>query len=352
MVRPAAAGAHSSADAGQPAQGDRAGDGGAIHALAAALAARRARHQVLGERGTLEVLRQLQGFEGPASAWERQILAQRVADYDPEGARPAVPDGRRGLGPAFAASGHAGGCRRRAARGADQRRSHHLLRARRRRLDDSAPRRSDGELRGPEPAATQVLQYLRPRGASFFADIVRGTGKLKSEVETALWELVAAGLITADGFDNLRALIDPKRRAGQEAGAARVRGTAPGAGRCSMLAKRPTASRAIEATCWMLLRRYGVVFREVLARESMLPTLAGIAARVPAPGRPRRNARRALRQRLSRRTVCAAGGGGVAARDPQLPPANEMVTVSAADPLNLVGIIVPGERSRPIPATP
>jgi hypothetical protein len=59
-----------------------------------------------------------------------------------------------------------------------------------------------------------VLEFLRRRGASFFADIVRGTGKLKAEIETALWELVAAGMVTADGFDNLRSLINPKRRLG------------------------------------------------------------------------------------------------------------------------------------------
>ena len=59
-----------------------------------------------------------------------------------------------------------------------------------------------------------MLEFLRRRGASFFADIVRGTGKLKAEIETALWELVAAGMVTADGFDNLRSLINPKRRAG------------------------------------------------------------------------------------------------------------------------------------------
>ncbi len=73
---------------------------------------------------------------------------------------------------------------------------------------------SQEETRGLSPGARDVLEFLRQRGASFFADIVRGTGKLKAEVETALWELVAAGMITADGFDNLRALIDPKRRAG------------------------------------------------------------------------------------------------------------------------------------------
>src|SRR4029077_11179548 len=64
-------------------------------------------------------------------------------------------------------------------------------------------------------AARQVYETLSQRGASFFADIVRNTGQIKAETETALWELVTAGLVTADGFDNLRSLIDPKRRAGQ-----------------------------------------------------------------------------------------------------------------------------------------
>ncbi len=116
-----------------------------------------------------------------------------------------------------------------------------------------------------------VLEFLRQRGASFFADIVRGTGKLKAEIETGLWELVAAGVVTADGFDNLRALIDPKRRAGQGSG----QSTRPrhSSGRWALLhadvaVERP---RAVEAACWMLLRRYGIVIRDLLARESNLP---------------------------------------------------------------------------------
>ena len=77
------------------------------------------------------------------------------------------------------------------------------------------PHATSGGVDGDEPRglsrnARDILAYMRQRGASFFADIVRGTGKLKAEVETALWELVTAGLITADGFDNIRALIDPE----------------------------------------------------------------------------------------------------------------------------------------------
>src|ERR1019366_253930 len=130
--------------------------------------------QVAGERGTLEVLRQMQGFEIPANAWERQVLARRIVDYDPAWLDQlcltgAVGGGRLSPHPATV-DGAGGG-------------------------------------NGDAPAGRQG-------GASFFADIVRGTGKLKAEIETGLWELVAAGLVTADGFDNLRALIDPKRRGG------------------------------------------------------------------------------------------------------------------------------------------
>ena len=172
---------------------------------------------------------------------------------------------------------------------------------------------------------------------------MRGTGKLKAEVETALWELVTAGLLTADGFDNLRALIDPKRRAGQGTAAARARGTAPGAGRCSTWTPPADRTRALEAICAMLLRRYGVVFREVLARESILPAWREVLI--------------TLRRLEDRGEV--RGGRFVSdfwASSSRCPwPWNrcapcasehlsgESVTVSAADPLNLAGILVPGD---------
>src|SRR5206468_9791278 len=119
------------------------------------------------------------------------------------------------------------------------------------------PHASLKDAQGLSPVATQVFELLRQRGASFFADIVRATGKLKAEIETGLWELVAAGLVTADGFDNLRALIDPKRRAGQGNGkAAKPRHSA---GRWSLLFSGQPAdrTRAAEAICKMLLERYG-----------------------------------------------------------------------------------------------
>jgi ATP-dependent Lhr-like helicase len=189
-----------------------------------------------------------------------------------------------------------------------------------------------------------VLDFLRQRGASFFADIVRGTEKLKAEIETALWELVAAGLVTADGFDNLRSLIDPKRRAGQGSG----RTTRPrhNAGRWALLhtdevVERP---RAVEAACWMLLRRYGIVVRDVLAREANLPPwrelLAGFR-RLEDRGEIRGG--RFVDGFLGEQFALPVAVESVRALR-RLDAEQGAITLSAADPLNLVGILVPGER--------
>jgi ATP-dependent Lhr-like helicase len=319
--------------------------------------------QVAGERGTLEVLQQLQGFEIPANAWERQVLARRIADYDPAWLDQLCLTGAVGWGrlsphPATIDAGGStnGNGSSENAPAARQRRVIPTSVAPitffvREEADWMIPRHAAGdeaETRGLNHGAQLVLEFLRQRGASFFADIVRGTGKLKAEIETGLWELVAAGLVTADGFDNLRALIDPKRRAGQGSG----RSTRPrhSSGRWALLhadvaAERP---RAVEAACWMLLRRYGIVIRDLLARESNLP--------------PWRELLMAFR-RLEDRGEIRGGRfvDGFLGEQFALPVAVESVramrglalseklsgetmTLSAADPLNLIGILVPGER--------
>jgi ATP-dependent Lhr-like helicase len=173
---------------------------------------------------------------------------------------------------------------------------------------------------------------------------VRGTGKLKAEVETALWELVAAGLMTADGFDNLRSLIDPKRRAGQ--GSGRTSRPRHSTGRWALLYTDPAGdrNRAVEATCWMLLKRYGIVFRDVLTRETNLPTwrelLMGFR-RLEDRGEIRGG--RFVDGFLGEQFALPVAVESVRALR-KLPLAGESITLSAADPLNLVGILVPGER--------
>ena len=301
--------------------------------------------QLLGERGTLEALRQIQGFEAPANSWEPQILRRRVADFDPKvldhlcltgavgwgrlsphpATLEAFTDGKRRVIPTSVAP---------------------ITFFVREDADWMIPRRAAGEAEftGLGSDAGAVLRFLRQRGASFFADIVRGTGKLKSEVETALWELVAAGLLTADGFDNLRALIDPKRRSGQ--GSGRSSRPRDSAGRWSLLYSGETHDhgRALEAICWMLLGRYGIVFRELLTRETILPkwrelliTLRRLEDRAEIRGG------RFVSGFLGEQFALPVAVESLRAMRNQQ-PTGEIITVSAADPLNLAGIVVPGER--------
>jgi ATP-dependent Lhr-like helicase len=319
--------------------------------------------QVLGERGTLEVLQQLQGFEIPANAWERQVLARRIADYDPKWLDQLCLTGAVGWGrlsphPATLDSGGASdGSSPRQRRviptsvapitffvreEADWmalRGNPHLSQ---KQGEVGHPSEADG--RGLSHGAQLVLEFLRQRGASFFADIVRGTGKLKAEIETALWELVAAGLVTADGFDNLRSLIDPKRRAGQ--GMGKTIRPRHSAGRWAVLhadvaADRP---RAVESACWMLLRRYGIVIRDLLARESNLPPwreLLMAFRRLEDRGEIRGG--RFVDGFLGEQFALPVAVESVRAMR-SLPLSGETITLSAADPLNVVGILVPGER--------
>jgi len=206
------------------------------------------------------------------------------------------------------------------------------------------PAASEPEARGLSDGARQVLDFLRQRGASFFADIVRGTDKLKAEVETGLWELVAAGVVTADGFDNLRSLIDPKRRAGQGSG----RTTRPrhSSGRWALLYTDGIVerNRTVEATCWMLLKRYGIVFRDVLARETNLPKWRELQMgfrRLEDRGEIRGG--RFVDGFLGEQFALPVAVESLRATR-KMPLAGETITLSAADPLNLVGILVPGER--------
>jgi ATP-dependent Lhr-like helicase len=226
-----------------------------------------------GVDGTLHVIRQLEGYEIPAAAWESTVLPARVAGYTPAYLDQLcyagdVMWGRLSPHPALVPS-------------ADGRR-------RRIRPTKLAPialfaRENAGELivrdaaaagEALAPAAREVLDEIARRGAPFFADIVRGTKRLPAEVEEALWQLVAAGLVTADGFDALRSLTDSKRRLGEKGRRARPRSSG---GRWSLLTGDATRVDA-EAFARRLLARWGVVFRDIVARETLAPPWREILA--------------------------------------------------------------------------
>jgi ATP-dependent Lhr-like helicase len=302
--------------------------------------------QLAGERGLLEAVRQLQGFEIPANAWEKHILAARVNNYDPAALDQLCLTGAVGWGrlsPHPATLEDSGEGRRRVVPTSVAPITFFVR-------DDSdwmQPRLGGEEQtfeRVLSEAARSVLEFLRRRGASFFADIVRGTERLKAEIETALWELVAAGMVTADGFENLRSLINPRRR--NATGTPKLTRPRHTGGRWSLLYPGEGADRAkvVEATCWMLLRRYGVVFRETLARESNLPKWRELLIafrRLEDRGEVRGG--RFVNGFLGEQFALPEAVESLRAMR-NLPVSGEIVTISAADPLNLVGFIVPGER--------
>ena len=195
-------------------------------------------------------------------------------------------------------------------------------------------------------AAREVLAQIEQRGASFFADLVRATGRLASEVEDGLWELVAAGLVTADGFENLRSLVDPKRRRGE--GRGRLARPRHAAGRWALVRHAANAvtndARAL-AFADQLLARWGVLFRDLLARESLAPPwrdLLPVLRRKEAQGEIRGG-----------RFVSGFSGEQFARPEAldllrairrSATEADEQLDVANSDPLNLAGIILPGPR--------
>jgi ATP-dependent helicase Lhr and Lhr-like helicase len=320
--------------------------------------------QLTGEEGVLRALEQLEGFEAPAIEWERTLLPARVALYDPRWLDALCLSGAVGWGrisphPAWSLG------------------------------DGSAPRRVIPTNAAPitfyvresadwlphalaqqcveepklaaalSPEALQVRSLLQQRGACFANDIQRIANLTRPQTQQALWELATAGLAAADGFDQLRAMMDPKRKT-----TAAEKKTRNSAGRWSLLCEglhaAPTpieqarrTDAALESFARMLLARYGVLFRDLLARESNAPKwrdLLNILRRLEARGEIRGG-----------RFVTSFGGEQFALPEAaeslqaslraarNRTPSESVDTVAAADPMNLSGIVVPGER---VPAVP
>ena len=309
--------------------------------------------QLHGRPGLVEVISQLQGLELPATAWEEQVLPGRLRSYDPADLEHLCLSGQVAWGRLYPSRDDPAASTR-----PDHRR-------RRQTLTRQAPLafvlREDLPVfvepmgTGDVPQdlgrlAADVFALLERRGASFLTDIARTLRLLPSEVEAALWELVARGLVTGDGIAGLRFLL--RREHGRRRRRSDRRAGDIPSGRWSLwraeLPGAPPIERRGEVSARQLLRRYGVVFREVLAREPQLPpwrTLLQIYRRWEASGQIR-------------------GGrfvDGVVGEQYALPEAvealravrrqaseGETVLVPAADPLNFVGILTPGSR---VPAT-
>jgi len=318
-----------------------------------------------GTSGLLQIIKQLQGYEIPAASWEHDVLGARVADYEPgmldhlclSG---EVMWGRLSLHPTaeWLRSGTEPTQINRPFRRIRPTRAAPVTLFLRKDLHWLIPRINgvvvpeEGVVGGLSHPAKEILDTLHRRGASFISELIHDTARLATEVEDGIWELVAVGLVTADGFDNLRALIDPKRRRGE--GKSRTARPRHSAGRWAMLVDRRKLDQPgrdprycqeqAEMFTRQLLQRWGVVFRDLVQRETLMPPwreILGALRRMEARGEVRGG-----------RFVSGFAGEQFARAD-----AVELlrivrrenqhvdgVSVSAADPMNLLGIVMPGSR--------
>ena len=307
-------------------------------------------HRLHGEDGVLEAIEQLQGFEAAAGAWEAEILPMRVANYSPELLDRLCWEGEVTWGRLTRAHSNGNGS---SAHGRGMlTRATPITLALRESLDWLLEQSlsDDSHLSG---GCREVLELLTRRGASFTADIITATRRLPSDVEDILWQLAAAGRVTSDGMEALRRRVRGGDSAAPARRSSRSKRAAPqrrgGFSRWSVLEPQAPLEDPSEERARQLLTRYGVLFPELLARESLAP--------------PWRELVRLLRRMEARGEI--RGGrfvSGFVGEQFAQPEAvallrslrhaeaeGEMVTLSAVDPLNLVGILSPGER---VPALP
>ncbi len=293
-----------------------------------------------GVESLASVVAQLEGFEVPAAAWENDVLPARLNEYDPHWLDSLCLSGRALWARLTPAKSLTAAPVRTTPIALLTRRNWSLWHAL-----ASAPRE---EINLSHPARA-LFDYLTLHGASFFDDIVAGAGLLKSQAEDALGELVSAGLVNSDSYSGLRALLIPSDKKRQLA--ARRRRVAmfglEDAGRWSLIRKaRPADDKQmVEQVAQILLRRYGVVFRRALEREAdWLPPwhqLVRVFRRLEDKGEVRGG-----------RFVGGMAGEQFALPEAvsamrdvrRRPPKGDLVSLSAADPLNLTGIVTPGVR--------
>jgi ATP-dependent Lhr-like helicase len=300
------------------------------------------------------VLGQLEGFEAAAGAWETEILAARVAEYEPAWLDDHCLAGRTAWARLRPRNPRPDGDRGGAISPGPVRTTPITFLARR-----NAPLWS-ALSPVPDPAqasprAQAVMSVIRDQGASFFDELVEGSGLLRPQVEEALGELVALGLVTSDSFAGLRALLMPadrrrsrRRRAvfGMEAAGrwALARRARPAQGETPQAETRAEAA-AVEHLAHTLLRRYGIVFWRVLDREAAwLPPwrdLLRVYRRLEARGEIRGGR---FVAGFSGEQYALPEAIGMLREIRRKPASSEWISLSGADPLNLAGILTPGAK--------
>ena len=299
-------------------------------------------HRAAGLEGLAAIVGQLDGFEVPAAAWESDVLAARVEEYDPALLDTLSLTGRVG----WAAGRRGGGS-------APPIRSTPIALFAREHGGDRLADRAPAENLALSTYPARVREVLERRGASFFHELAPLSGLLPTQVEHALGELAGLGMVTSDSFAGLRALITPSSKRKPLGGGRRRHRTAPfgieSAGRWSLVNRAAEEQRQggpdpVELAARSLLRRYGVVFKRVLAKEAGAPPwreLLLVYRRLEGRGEVRGG--RFVSGMSGEQFALPEAVGQLRAVRRQ-PASGRLVAVGAGDPLNLTGIVTPGER--------
>jgi ATP-dependent Lhr-like helicase len=319
--------------------------------------------QLSGEEGVLAALQQLEGFEAPAVEWERTLLPTRIAGYDPRHLDALCLSGAVGWGrvsphPAWS-TGDGAAPRRVIPTNAAP--ITFYIRDSAEWFPHALAQHSVDDAKLASALSSDALQLralFLQRGACFSNDLQRIANLTRTQVQRALWELATAGLAAADGFDQLRIMMDPHRKPAN-AETSGKRQSRSSAGRWSLLSDSPgtqasameqarKTDAALESAAKMLLNRYGILFRDLLVRESNAPRWRDLL-----PMLRRLEARGVLR---GGRFVTGFGGEQFALpqaveslRSARARECSAVITVAAGDPMNLSGIVVPGERIAAVP---
>ena len=311
-------------------------------------------HRVEGLEGLQSILEQLDGCELPLASWESAVLSARVGDYDPEWLDRICFSGRIGWA-RLSSPQHPN------ARATAPLRTSPIALYQRENLEDwlllVSTRSTAIEL---SANARSVRDALSSGGALFFTELIKRTSLLASQVEEALSELAALGFVTSDSFDGLRALLVPSNKRptfGRNEGKRRRKTNLASiefAGRWSLIRKEAatetngahTAARdaAVEKFARVLLRRYGVMFRRLLDRESLNVSwyeLGRVYRKLEARGEIRGGY---FIAGVSGEQFALPEAIGLLRSIRKSSPNMELITLSAADPLNLQGILTPGSR--------
>jgi ATP-dependent helicase Lhr and Lhr-like helicase len=313
-------------------------------------------HRAEGVEGVRAVLELLDGYELPAAAWEPEVLVLRVKEYQPAWLDQLCFTGRFGWGRLIAPQNTNG-------RPPLPVRSSPISLFSRENLGHWLALSAPPDEIEFSPDTTRALEALAQGGALFFGELVQKTGLLPSRLERALAELSAQGLVTADSFEGLRALLVPEAKRAPFASAERRRHHKPVtslefAGRWSLLRNAGNApgvtgafrEEAIEAFARVLLRRYGVVFRRILEQESLRVTwfdLIRIYRTLEARGEIRGGH---FVAGVSGEQYALPEAVGLLRTIRKATPKGDLIPISAADPLNLTGVLTIGLRVAAISA--